>query len=432
LKSNSNIEGRKLLVLDTSYSLEAIIERGLQDSVTCRDLGGFFKHVWTVHPFATLVTSAKWDKKYGSAKTYSIAPAHTFIEGKIGRYSFLGFIPPLNFIVGQIDLLISLVRLVRKEKITVIRAGDVLYLGLLGWVLAKICKIPLLVRVGGNNDKVFATTGQPLEKRLFISRKIEKLVERFVLKRADLVAGANKDNLNFAIKNGARPEYATIFRYGNLIFKDHFLEPASRANAELLKEFNLTPKKFLLYIGRLEKVKHPDDVIKVLAEVRKRGHDVKTVLAGDGRLKNELEKLAMDLGVADLVILCGNRNQEWLSQIIPLAGVIVSPHTGRALSEAALGAVPIVAYDIDWQGELIETGVTGELVPYLDLSKMVDAVDKFLSDPEYSKHIGEKLRKRAIEMMWPETLDQHERDQYTLLFDRFYKDQAPLQHLATS
>ena len=37
--------------------------------------------------------------------------------------------------------------------------------------------------------------------------------------------------------------------------------------------------------------------------------------------------------------------------------------TGRALAEAALGGVPIVAYDIDWHSEAVETGVTGELVP---------------------------------------------------------------------
>ena len=46
----------KLLVLDTSFTFEAIRQRKLEHSVTCRDLDGFFTHVWTVHPFATLLT----------------------------------------------------------------------------------------------------------------------------------------------------------------------------------------------------------------------------------------------------------------------------------------------------------------------------------------------------------------------------------------
>ena len=53
---------RKLLVIDTSFSLEAIKERGLEYSVRCRDLDGFFRHVWSVHPFSSLVTSDAWSE----------------------------------------------------------------------------------------------------------------------------------------------------------------------------------------------------------------------------------------------------------------------------------------------------------------------------------------------------------------------------------
>jgi len=56
---------RKLLVLDTAYTLEMIQQRKLQFSVTCRDLDGFFDHVWSVHPFATLLTSDAWGPRYG-------------------------------------------------------------------------------------------------------------------------------------------------------------------------------------------------------------------------------------------------------------------------------------------------------------------------------------------------------------------------------
>ena len=37
----------KLLVIDTSYSYEKIVKLGLQSSVLCRDLDGYFEHVWT-------------------------------------------------------------------------------------------------------------------------------------------------------------------------------------------------------------------------------------------------------------------------------------------------------------------------------------------------------------------------------------------------
>ena len=341
-----------MLVLDASYSLEAIRSRKLEDSITCRDLDGFFQHVWTVHPFATLVTSKEWSPKYGKPVWYTLSPVHTFVEGKVGRYAALRWLPPLNFLFSQAGIFISLFRLIRKEKINVIRVGDPLYLGILGWLLSRLCKIQFVVRIGGNYDKIRETTGRPMMPGIFFTTKIEKKVERFILSRANLVAGANQDNLDFALQNGARPEFSTLFRYGNLINKLHFDEPSLRVDGiSLLKEIGVEQNKFLLYIGRLESVKHPEDVLKVLAEVRKKGHHIKAVLVGDGESKTLLSNLSKELGIEDQVVFCGNKDQEWLANVIPFAAVVVSPHTGRALLEAALGSAPIVAYDIDWQSE---------------------------------------------------------------------------------
>jgi glycosyltransferase involved in cell wall biosynthesis len=277
-----------------------------------------------------------------------------------------------------------------------------------------------VVRVGGNHDKIYETTGNSMEKRLFFHRRIEKIVERFVFPRADLVAGANQDNLDFALANGARLEFSTLFRYGNLIDKRHFVEPSQRTGGRLLlQEIDVKPYFFILYIGRLESVKHPDDVVRVLAEVRRRGYVVKAVLAGDGQLRSELRNLACELGVENQVVFAGNVDQDWLSKVIPFASAVISPHTGRALSEAALGGVPIVAYDVDWQGEVIQTGITGELVSHLDRAGMVDSLERLLNDSEYARVMGAAVRNRIIKMMDPETLNQHERDQYRAVMERF-------------
>ena len=411
--------GRKLLVLDTSFTFEMIRERGLLDSVTCRDLGGFFDHVWTVHPFASMLTSAGWTPRYGRPVQHRVNTHHTFIEGKVGRFRALGWLFPINFLISQAGIFLMLLRLIRREKIDVIRVGSPLYVGLFGWALSRLSGIPFVVRVGGNHDKMYETTGQPAEPRLMRSRRVEKMVERFVFPRADLVAGANQDNLDFALANGARPERSTLFRYGNLIDKRHFAEPAERGlEPALLAEAGVAPQGFLIYVGRLVAVKHPDDVLRVLAEVRRKGHDIKAVLAGDGPMRGELVELARQLGVEDQVIFAGNKPQGWLAQVVPHAAVVISPHTGRALSEAALAAVPIVAYDLDWQGELVETGVTGALVPHRDWKAMADAAERFLGDRAHACEMGQAVRRRALEMLDPALLDQHERDRYSLLMEQ--------------
>lgn len=390
--------------------------------MTCRDLDGYFEHVWTVHPFATLVTSEDWMIKYGRPQTFNVNPRHTFIEGKVGRLEILKHIRIINFILSQIDIYIFLKNLIKIEQITVIRVGDPLYLGLFGWALSLSCRIPFVIRVGGNHDKIYETTGRPIEKNMFVFRYIEKLVERFTFKRADLVAGANQDNLNFALANGASVEYSTLFRYGNLIDYRHFVEPTERIGGiEILSELGIENGSFILYIGRLEQVKHPDTVVRVFAEIKKRGYVLKALMAGDGKLKSNILELASELGVADQVVLCGNRDQDWLSKVIPFAKAVLSPHTGRALSEVALGAAPIVAYDVDWQGELIRTGITGELVPHLDWMKMADALERFLKNPAYAHAMGRAVRQYTLELMDPEKLNQHERDQYSMLLSRYKK-----------
>jgi glycosyltransferase involved in cell wall biosynthesis len=409
---------RKLLVLDTSYAYEAIVARGLETSVTCRDLDGFFEHVWTVHPFASLVTEGE-TTRFGAPDVHALAAAHTFIDGKIGRFAALHPFMRLNFFLEQSRLFVRLATLIRNEKISAIRAGDPLYCGLFGLCLARASGIPLVVRVGSNLDKIHAATGQLAMPRLLPSRELERWVIRLVLTRADLVAAPNQDNLDFALANGARPDRTTLFRYGNLIDKRHLAAPETRDAGAILAELWPEPQRFILHIGRLEPVKCPDDVLRVIAELRQRGHDLKAVLVGDGRMRAELGQLAVALGVEAHVTFCGNRDQEWLARIIPLAAAVVSPLTGRALAEAAFGGAPIVAYDLDWQRELVRTDETGILVPARDWRAMADGVERFLGDPAYARRMGDAARRRAQALLEPAALDEHDRAAYTSLFRRF-------------
>lgn len=410
---------RKLLVLDTSYTLEMVRERGLERPILYRDLDGFFEHVWNVHPFATLVTSDKWGPRYGAPQSYELAPGHTIIEGKVGRFSWLKWFPPLNFLLAQGDLFLRLFRLVKRERIAAIRAPSPLYTGLFGLMLARLAGIPLVIRVGANFDELRQSTGKPVEPRLFRSVWAEKKVERFVLPRADLVAGANQNNLDFALANGARPERSTLFRYGNLIDPRHFEDPATRTiDRTILKELGVEPKRFVITVGRLEETasaKHPDDVIRVLEWLLRRGAQVKAVIVGDGPLRPAVVDFARELGVEKSVVMAGSRSQEWLSQVFPQAAVHICPQAGRALSEAALAATPTVAYDIDWQSELIHSGETGFLVPYRDWKAMAEAAEILLNAPARADALGQSLRNEALKMLDPEALTRHEQQAYRKL-----------------
>jgi glycosyltransferase involved in cell wall biosynthesis len=414
---------RKLLVFDTAYTLEAVRLRRQETHILYLDLDGFFEHVWTVHPFATLLTSDDWGPRYGAPDNYELAPRHTVIHGKVGRFAWLKWLFPMNFLLSQADLFLRLRRLVRREKISAIRVPNPLYVGLFGWLLAKVCGVPLVIRVGANLDELRKYTGKPVEPRLTRTRRIEKLLERFLFPRADLVAGANEDNLNFALANGARPERSTIFRYGNLIDPRHFVAPSERVlDRGLPAQLGLAGKPFIMTVARLEDVgavKHPEDIVWVLKHLADQGVDVKAVIVGDGPLRSRLIECAGQLAVTDRLVIAGSRDQGWLAQMYPQAAVHVCPHAGRALSEAALAGAPTVAYDVDWQRELIETDVTGILVEYRNHAAMAAATARLLCDPKLARRLAENLRRRALAMLDPEKLTKHEQQEYARLLSRF-------------
>lgn len=409
-------EKRHMLVLDTAYSWKILNERNIASIVIGRDNQGWFDHIWTVHPIAGLLEPEDSPERYGKPVFHALAPRHTFIEGKLGRFAALRRFEKLNFLLAQMGLLLLLVRLARRERIQLIRSEESFYCGSMSWLLSRILRLPLLVGVWGNPGAQRRQTGRPLMPRLFKTVQQEERVERFVLHRADVVMIQNEDNRNYVLSRGVPRERTSLFRVGNVIERDHFVDPAERPDGSAdLAEIGAADQPTALVVSRLQKVKLLDHVLRAARVLKDRGRFVLVLLAGDGPYGGELRLLAEDLGVVDRVRFLGDKDQEWLWRVVPKVSMVISPLTGRAMAETALGAAPIVAYDIDWHGELIETGVTGELVPHLDYEKMADAIERFLDDPVYARRMGDAARQRALEMMDPEANDRIQIEVYSRL-----------------
>ena len=409
---------RTILVLDMSYTLKMFRERQLEQALESRKVGGYFGKVISVHPLAGLFESG--DERFGAPVIITLDDSHVFIEGKVGVSRRWNVIPPLNFLLSQIRLIRLLHRMAREANVNVVRIGDPYYLGLMGLLLGRLMRVPLVVRVCFRYDQIFQVTGKPVMARFFGFRWIEKVVERFVFKRCDLIAGANEDNMRYALENGGCSDIATVFRYGNLIHAAHWQEPNKRPSANTkLAELGLTDEKLLVTVARLDPMKCVEDVVRVVAELIRRGHKVKGLIIGDGALREDLKALAVKLKVENSVIFAGNRSQEWIATVLPRAAVIISPHMGRALTEAALAGVPIVAYDYDWQREVVEDGQTGYLVVHKDWMGLSDKAESLLRDSDNGKKMGENVRKKMLAMMDPEKLELHEQNEYSKMLKKF-------------
>jgi glycosyltransferase involved in cell wall biosynthesis len=399
-----------LLVLDGAYSLGSIRRRRAEHTVLCRDLRGYFSHVWSVHPIVG-ADPVDAPNGFGGVTVTELSPIHTFVEGHIGIARLPRFFAPLNFALAQAVVVTWLIRLAWSGRIGAIRAGDPYYLGLLALLLGRVGRVPVVIRINGNYDAIFARTGEPAFPRLFRSRRVEKVVERFVLRHANFVTAGNANNLDFARANGADPDRSAVVRYGNLVDPQHFLGPGDRPAAPA--DAPATP--FCICVSRLEPVKRVGDALQAFALVHGARPDLRLVFIGDGSLRGELELEAEGLGIAEAVEFAGERDQRWLAAVLPGAELVIAPSAGRALVEAALSGRPVVAYDDDWHGELIHDGDTGRLVPVGDVDALARAMLDVVADARHATELGLRAREAAMVMMDPATLDAAERKVYETL-----------------
>jgi len=405
---------RAIMLFDMSFTLPMFRERQLHQALESRKLGGYFSRVISVHPLAGLFE--KGGKRFGAPLVTKLDDRHWFVEGTVGISRLLGWLPPLNLVIAQINLFFFLHRQARDVKIDVIRIGDPYYLGIFGWLLSRLLGVALVVRACFDYDLLYAASSKPVFPKLFRFRFIEKMIERFVFPRCDMVAGANQNNLDYAVANGALRERCVVFRYGNLIHPIHFSEPKARGDVTSLCEELGLHGAFLMTVSRLEKMKQPEQNLHVLGELRKAGQDIIFLFVGDGSMRQELEVLAEKLGILKHVRFAGNRSQEVIANLLPHARLVLSPHMGRALTEACLAGAPIVAYDYDWQGEVIRSGETGELVQNGDWQQMSVKALWLLNNPSEAARCGRAARRLALAMMSPEKLNRHEIEAYENLF----------------
>lgn len=387
-------EGTSILYIAAEYRAAEVREKKHEHNFEARHASGYFDRVWSVHPTADLVGAER-----GRIHLVRFSPRHLVVEGVTELYELPRFLLPLNFLMSQARLLWLLRRLVRKHGISVIAATDPFLSGILAWALSRLTGKPLVIRIGGNYEELYREAGGLAMPRLIPSYRLQTMIGRFVLRRADLVAGNNRNNLTWAIANGARRHTAIIPISGN-VQRVHLRPPEERTNGP--KVFHKHGIPFgvpaMIYVGRLLKLKQPDEALRAMALVMEQEPSSIGIFAGAGPMLQELQELAVNLGVRDRIHFLGQTTQENLSEIIPHC-VTASPLTGLSLIECGLGGSPPVGYDRDWQAEFIEDGVNGFLVADHDYRAMADRLLQIIRDPVLKARLSGAIRERALHQM---------------------------------
>lgn len=108
------------------------------------------------------------------------------------------------------------------------------------------------------------------------------------------------------------------------------------------------------FLGRFEHEKRPELLLAALARVRAEIPDVRLSMAGEGSMRDELERQARALGIADAVHFPGwVDSAQWLAGIDVLAVTSVWENCSYAILEALAGGVGVVASPVGGNPELL-------------------------------------------------------------------------------
>jgi len=150
-------------------------------------------------------------------------------------------------------------------------------------------------------------------------------------------------------------------------------------------------------VGVLLPDKGQEWLIRALAELRKEFPATKLLLAGDGPCRQQLERLAQELGVKNAVIFAGFVKE--VEMAYTALDVFLLPSFFEALNNSLLAAmtyeVPSIAFNRGALGEIIEDGKSGLLVSGPDVNEICNATAKILRDREFARKLGQEGRQRV-------------------------------------
>lgn len=157
-------------------------------------------------------------------------------------------------------------------------------------------------------------------------------------------------------------------------------------------------EKIIVGVGRLIESKNYTMLIKAYKRVRDEFPEYNLIIYGEGAYRSELRNISDELGIADNVIMPGNK-VDVLEQIRKASlFVMPSDYEGmpNALIEAMALGLPCISTDCPCGGprSLIKNGENGILVPVDDVDAMTSAIRELLRNPDKA----EKIAQNAIEL----------------------------------
>ncbi|WP_290811359.1 glycosyltransferase family 4 protein [Halovivax sp.] len=306
-------------------------------------------------------------------------------------YRLVRFDPRANLIGNQIAPGLAR-RLLKTDGFDVVHAHSHIYFATnLAAAIARYRDLPLAI----TNHGMYS---QSVSKRVF--SVYLKTLGRWTFNQADVVFCYTEGGRERTERIGVT---APIDVVANGIDETRFT-PDGRESDALGGE-----GPTVLAVLRLKDGKRPADAIEVIDRVRDRHPTAGLYLAGDGPLRERLERTVARRGLEDAVTFLGSVPYDEMPALYRACDAIVHPSEAeggspRVILEAMAAGRPFVATDLEHFSPSIAD--VGRMRPVGHVDGMAEDLTELLSDPNRRRRLGERGR-RLVEsaFSWRSTVE---------------------------
>jgi glycosyltransferase involved in cell wall biosynthesis len=265
-------------------------------------------------------------------------------------------------------------RVCRENEIGLVLTQDPFLTGIIGLLVKKKFKSKLLIHYHGD---FWHNKNWVKEKWYNVALNV---LQRFVLRSADALRVMSEGQKEKFLKTGWAENRVRVIS-----------TPVDIKKYDTNNENKKT--KIVLHVGRDDKVKDYDTLVKSFKMVKEKISDTKFSQVGaDNKLKKEMK--VNDFEDIDVM---GKKPANEIIDIYNKSAIFVLSSTsesfGKVLVEANAASKPVVSTTTTGAKEIIENGKNGFLVPIGDEEQMADKIIWLLENPREAKEMGEYGRK---------------------------------------
>jgi phosphatidylinositol alpha-1,6-mannosyltransferase len=293
---------------------------------------------------------------------------------------------PASFLC-YLKSVLCVLQICRKYKIRQIHCAKVLPEGFIAFIVSLYTHTPFLIYAHGEEIQSGLT-----------SRKFRWLLPKIYSRAFAIIA--NSSNTSRLLQE-----------IGIASRKIHIIHPGVNtqkficeinSSGVIRNRYNLYNKHILLTVGRLQRRKGHDMVIKALPRIKQRFPDVHYVVVGTGEELFSLQNLASEEGVTDSVLFVGYVPDDEIPSYYAACDIFLMPNRqigadiegfGMVFLEASAAGKPVIGGKSGGTDDAILDGVTGLRINGDNVDQITNAVLALLSDPQKASALGANGRR---------------------------------------